>query len=258
MIFGTFLLRVDGAREATLDDLSKVVKLGQETYPKGKYLYHIHSEIVENRFFWMSCDYDDAQRFRNYVVDSATMATENNPRTKNQVELRYQLFVCYDVDKHFLYLNDMHKHRFVEEYMSFSTQMEFKINNVYASVDDFCNHIKYLRRFKYVQVDNLFAKSGDVFQNVADMWGRDAPDKIQLEIGYGDIPINKGRPIISRLFRKREQFESVIVVGCDDEGMEQTFDFSSVIKRIEISPVKDQDEYYDPIEVRTLLLEKLR
>ena len=52
--------------------------------------------------------------------------------------------------------------------------------------------------------------------------------------------------------------KEVIVIGVDDEGVEQTFDFSSVIKRIDISPIKDENEQYDPREVRELLLAELR
>ena len=50
----------------------------------------------------------------------------------------------------------------------------------------------------------------------------------------------------------------VIIVGCDDAGVEQTFDFSSVIKRVEIFPAKDENEHFVPAEVRTLLLAALR
>ena len=53
-------------------------------------------------------------------------------------------------------------------------------------------------------------------------------------------------------------YSNTVVIGCDDEGVEQTFDFSSVMKRIEISPQKDENEHYDPQEVQRLLLTELR
>ena len=74
MRFGTFLLRVDGVREAELDDFRAVVDHGPKIFQPEhqRYLYVVETEIIENRFFWMSCEYDDEVRFRNYVVDSTT------------------------------------------------------------------------------------------------------------------------------------------------------------------------------------------
>lgn len=47
---------------------------------------------IENRFFWMSCEYDDAVRFRDYVIDKGTGERMPNPRSKDQVEPRQQFF----------------------------------------------------------------------------------------------------------------------------------------------------------------------
>lgn len=42
------------------------------------------------------------------------------------------------------------------------------------------------------------------------------------------------------------------------KGELSTFDFSSVLKHLVISPVKDENEHFDPTEVRNLLLRELR
>lgn len=258
MKFGTFLLRVDGVREATIEDLKQVCAVGSKFYQRGKNLYTVDTSIIDDRFFWMACDHDDAESFRDFVVNKSTEEKEPNPRNKAQVELRKQLFVCYDVEKHFLYINDLTRRPMVTAYLHDSTQNEFKINNVYASVDEFCNRVKYIRGFRYTQVYDLFSKDGDLFNQVADLWGLDTPEKIQMQMTYGDIPIHRGRPLIDRFNRNRDEFKDVIIIGCDDKGVEETFDFSSVIRRIEISPSKDADQHYDPEEVKTLLLRELR
>ena len=54
------------------------------------------------------------------------------------------------------------------------------------------------------------------------------------------------------------EFENVVIIGSDDAGVEHTFDFSSVLKHLVISPVKDENEHFDPTEVRNLLLRELR
>ena len=71
MKFCNFLLRVDGIREASIDDFKSVIEKGLRTYrpEHQKYLYSIEMEIIDDRFFWMSCDYDDAVKFRDYVIN---------------------------------------------------------------------------------------------------------------------------------------------------------------------------------------------
>ena len=81
MTFCNFLLRVDGVREASLEDFQAVIKKENRTYrpERHKYLYSIEMEIADNRFFWMSCDYDDAVKFRDYVINSETGERELCP-----------------------------------------------------------------------------------------------------------------------------------------------------------------------------------
>ena len=55
---------------------------------------------------------------------------------------------------------------------------------------------------------------------------------MQLKVGYDDIPVHEGRALIDRFHRKREEFQEVIVIGVDDEGVEQTFDFSLSSKEL--------------------------
>lgn len=260
MKFGTFLLRVDGTREASLEDLKRVCEIGNKTFqPDGqKNLYVIETSIIDDRFFWLACDYDDAASFRDYVVNQNTGEREPNPRSKSQVEPRKQFFACYDTERYFLYINDLNRRPTLVNYLHDAIQKDFQINNVYTSVDEFCNRIKTIRGFRYTQVRNLFSQSGDIFKQVSDIWGLDTPEKIQMKILYGDVPVHAGRALIERFHRCKDQFEDVVVIGCDDAGVEQTFDFSSVIKRIEISPVKDENEHYEPEEVKHLLLSALR
>ena len=124
---------------------------------------------------------------------------------------------------------------------------------------DFCKNIKAIRGFQYTQVDNVFSRGGTLFSQVGNIWGQDLPSKVQLKISYGDIPVHGGgRALIDRVYRHREEFEDVIVIGCDDCGIEQTFDFSSVLKHLVIQPTKDENEHFNPTEVRDLLLSNLR
>ena len=80
----------------------------------------------------MACDYDDAVRFRDYVINKETGEKEPNPRSKEQIEPRQQFFACYDCNTHFLYLNDLTRRSFLQQYLSETLQKDFQINNIYA------------------------------------------------------------------------------------------------------------------------------
>ena len=103
-----------------------------------------------------------------------------------QIHHRQQFFACYDTHTHFLYINDLTRRKTLKDYLSYALQKEFEINNVYASVDEFCNHIKSIRGFRYTQVRNLFSQNGDIFNQVSDLWGLDTPERIQMKITYSN------------------------------------------------------------------------
>ena len=54
--------------------------------------------------------------------------------------------------------------------------------------------------------------------------------------------------------RESGEFEDVIVVGMDDNGLESTFNFSTLISSVEINVIKDDDYRYEPSIVKTLLV----
>lgn len=259
MIFGTYQLLGEKAA-ASLSEMQQVCKIGPHAFEplKQKNLYMLETEIIDDRFFWLSCDYDDAESYRNYVINKETKEREPNPKGKKQIELKKQFFACYDTLTGQLYLSDFNRKATLAAYLSDSIQKTFSIKNIYSSMDEFCAHIKTLRGFRFVQKNNLFSRSGNIFQQIGNMWGQNLPSQVYMKIAYDDMPIHQGRSIIEKLYRQKNEFEEVVVVGHDDNGIESTFDLSSMIKRIEISPLKDDNEQYNPIEVRDLLLSILR
>lgn len=260
MKFGTFLLDYEKNGSATIDGLRLVNERHSEIYqPDGqKNLYVIETEIIEERFFWFSAEYDDAVRFRDYVIDSGTGERQPNPRNEKQVEPRQQFFACFDSNRKHLYISPITMKSVFKRFLVDTSKKEYQIRNIYASLDEFCSRIKIIKGFKFMQVDNLFSRNNDIFKAVTDYSGLDFPDKLQLYVSYGDIPAHKGRALIDRLHRDKDDFENVIIIGTDDSGMEETFDFSSVISRIDIHAQKDDKEHFDPQEVKNLLLAQLR
>ena len=104
-------------------------------------------------------------------------------------------------------------------------------------------------------------KAGEAYNNAVKQ-GQDDPQIQNLPWEVREqlaIPVHGGgRQIIDVFSRHKGEFENVVIIGSDDAGVEHTFDFSSVLKHLVISPVKDENEHFDPTEVRNLLLRELR
>ena len=260
MRFNTFLLDYEGTRSATLEDLKDAHEKHGEMYrPDGhKNLYVIETEIIEDRFFWLSCEYDDALSFREYVIDADTGEKQPNPRSQKQVEPRQQFFACYEDQRQRLFISTQAARSILQRFLTDITQKNYQTRYIYTSVDEFCSRIKTIKGFKFTQVNNLFARQNEIFQAVTAYSGLDVPNKLQMKVSFGDTPVHQGREFVDKLKRNKEEFEHIIVIGADDSGVEQTFDFSSIIEKIEIDIHKDETEHYDPQDVKQLLLSKLR
>lgn len=87
----------------------------------------------------------------------------------------------------------------------------------------------------------------------------DLPEKSKIRLDYGATPIGAAKNALRDWKMKREsgEFEDVIVVGMDDNGLESTFNFSTLISSVEINVIKDDDYRYEPSIVKALLVNQL-
>ena len=122
--------------------------------------------------------------------------------------------------------------------------------------------LKYLKKLKFTQQRNIMnvADNESIFMQQVSELGLDMPDKITMQIEYPNTLIGSLRNGIQNIKKKREQgyFKDIVLIGVDDSGIEQSFDFSSVVKNIEILTHKNEDERYDKEEVERCFFEKIR
>lgn len=257
MKLNSYQIEVDGIELLSKADAEATIKKGNSKFRDGKMLYLVNSKMVQDRFLWISCDYDNVQNFNGIVVNENTLETQPNPRKKEQVEPRQQVFVLYDTEKYILYISDLNRRAFVKNYLSETLQKHIKIKPIYHSVEEFCGVVKTIKELRFVQVDNLFARQSDVFSLACDQTGLDVKS-LQVKIGFGYTPVETAHPLLHRFKLHRDAYEKVIIVGVDENEIEHTFDYSSILKHIEIHLNKDDNEHYDSEEVLSELLKELR
>ena len=117
MKFSAMLLYVND-RLPILSVLKQLQQVARPLYRKGNYLYDIEQELVADRFYCMYFQYENENLYSNRVIDVTDDSVKENPRPKSQVEMRNQLFACYDLKNGKLYVSEYAKKAAVTNYIS--------------------------------------------------------------------------------------------------------------------------------------------
>lgn len=165
-------------------DISKIVSDGRNKYEHINEVYLIEKEYVENRYLWMYCQYDNAKLYGEVVLDTKREKKLKNTRKKNEVELRKQLFVIIDIQTQLVYISDISKKSVVKEYLSEELQADVIVKNVYSSLEEFQEAVKYLKKLKFTQHRNIqnVADNESIFMQQVNEMGLDMPEKITMQI----------------------------------------------------------------------------
>ena len=259
MKFSAVLLYVND-KFPDLSVFRKLKQVGQTYYRKDNYLYTIEQDIIADRFHWMYFQYDNESLYTNMVIDTTDNSAKENPRPKHQVEMRSQLFACYDLERHILYVSDYQKKATITDYIADMLQVSASTKNVLRSVDDFLDVVTQLKSVSFTQRRTLFTSAEDsTFRKQANIYGLDLPERSKVKLDYGSSPIGTFKNAMRNWKSKRDsgEFEDVVVVGLDDKGFENTFNFSTMISSVDINVIKDDDYRYEPIGVKAKLINLL-
>lgn len=259
MKFSSMLLYVDDEfpSEKTFEQL---LYKGTKQYRKGNNLYSIDQTFDNDNSYWMYFQYDNEFLYTDKVVDTVDNSEKDNPRPKSQVEMRYQLFACYDFNRKLLYVSDYSKKSTITDYISDMLQVSTNVKNVLTSIEEFTSIYKCLKSVSFFQRRSIFTLSDDsIFKKQANLFGLDLPEHSKLKVDYGNSPVGIVRTVLQDWKQKHDsgEFEDIVLIGVDDSGFESTFNFSTMVASIEIELQKDENFRYNPQMVKALLLAKL-
>lgn len=259
MKFSSMLLYVND-EFPTKQVFEQLLDVGGTLYRKGKFLYSVEKAFVSDSHFWIYFQYDNENLYSDTVIDTTDNSSKSNPRPKSQVEMRSQLFACYDLKRNLLYVSDYSKKSTVTDYIEEMLQKPTIVKNVYKSLDEFVSVVKYLKSVTFTQRRTIFTSTPEsIFQRQANMFGLDLPEHSKLKLDYGSSPVGIAKTALQNWELKRNsgEFEDVLIVGLDEVGFESTFNFSTMISSVEIDLARDENDRFNPDSVRTLLLAKL-
>lgn len=130
------------------DDVKKIISFGKNKYEHNNEVFLIEKKIVDNRYLWMYCQYENSKLYGEIVLDTEKEKQHKNTRKKNEIELRKQLFLILDTESHLLYLSDIAKKGAIKTYFSEELQADIIIKNLYSSLDEFQKSVKILKKFQ--------------------------------------------------------------------------------------------------------------
>lgn len=261
MKFKNFDLIIDN-KTPSKDDILKVFEIGPSGIPLyGTHLYQIEKYYIEERFLWLYCEYDNPNLYNETVLNKDTGEKEKNPKKSNQIELRNQLFVCYDLKKNILFFNDVNRKGFIKHYLNHTLQKDIEIKNIYISIEDFEKNIRCIKNMRFVQHRNLVNLSAtSLFTEQQTRLGLDAPKKISTQIDCDNMPVQQAKKFFNSLSgaQQKGEFEDIVVVGLDDQDIEQIFNFKTLVQSITVDIDKDENKMLNPDEVKRIFLNELR
>ena len=120
-----------------------------------------------------------------------------------------------------------------------------------------------MKSIKFIQHNSIANNTNErnsPFEQVSNIYGCDAPERLVMKLDYNNTPIEKFADCIKKfkMGKDQGQFEHIIIVGEDTEKVEHSFDFSSIISSVQVLLNKDDNGRYDPSEVQNMFLELIR
>lgn len=158
-------------------------------------------------------------------------------------------------------MSNMDKRPFLKKYISDSLNKTAEIKNIIHSLEDFENAVKIIKSATFIQMRNIMNTApNSIFARTANIFGLDAPERLYLKADCGGSPIENVKQMLRSFKNKRHngEFDNIIIVGEDDAGVEHSFDFSSIIQSVGISPSKNENGHYNSDDVQNLLLIEIR
>ena len=263
MIFSEYNITVDN-RKINKEDINNFIKINNisKRFEYKDKFYEIESKFAEERFWYIYIKFDD-NVYNNKVWDTNDDKIKPNPKTRQQVEFRHQIFICYDLKEDLLYSSKsikQMKKTMIQDMIEQNIGKKCYIKSIIADLKEFKNQVSSLTKIKFTNTRNLISLQDgydDMFKpTILNPYGLDAPSKLIIE--YDKIPFDKNLLDLIKKDKDNGKFKNVVIVGktIDEDTIE--LDFSNLTQKIIIDVNKDKNGMYDEKDVLSSLLNKIK
>jgi hypothetical protein len=228
-------------------------------YTQEESVFSITSEMIKGEGLWVSIRYGNTKPYSPELVSKDYEVAENQ-RHIDQAELRNQLFLFYSLRSKQLYTTNLRLKSTVSEYFKQCYGGNVVVCNIYQTLDEFLERVKTINDVRLIARRNLFSELTDLFQNSTDICGLGGPEQIDIDIKFAKEKLtDQFKDFMHKWLLKRDQGEldKLICVGRDDSEMEQIFNTSTLVSKIEVEASKDKYGMYDPEKVKDGIISKV-
>lgn len=258
--FKTFQLIIDN-KMPNLQDFEKVCQERDEIFKDQPFLFQVQTKLTDdNNYFILSAKYENETLYSNMVYNVKVEQNQKNPKSPDQIELKKQVFVCYNLENDILYISNLNKKTFVENYFTSRLKKKVRIKNIYTSIDEFSKKIKALKEVKFIMKKDLINHEERIYKE-ENIYGLDYAEKAYLTVGFGKKSVKElPKKFLENLFGKSKyntKSREIEAIGFDDNDVTQIFNSESVMEEIGISVDKEKNGLINPEEVWKQLFYKL-
>ena len=255
---------VIGDNSPSADVLRPAFSDKEDNYSDNGTLYSISKENLNDKYFWFSAKYGISRPYSETVYNTKDRKEEQNPRKEHQIERGKQLFGLYCINRHELYLSNTKNKSWLKKYLGKKLSQEVVIKAFLKSMDEFIKQIKSIEKVKFVTKKNLFNSDGEImniFPNPKDLYGLGVPESFTLEANFANArPTPSFIQQLRKMVRWKNNCEAslLLCIGRDDKSFETIFNIDSLIQKLIVEVAKDDQGFYDPIEVRQALITEIK
>jgi hypothetical protein len=244
---GTFLSVNDNA--ISIDEFKRQIPEDTYTLTENKRV-HIYKYTYNENYLKITFGDGSAMPRNPNVFDVETKTTLPNPRQPNQAEPR-ETFGLIDFTTGFLWLSNSRKRNSLLDF--FRTKFDSKSKLVSKDVYDeqkFIETLKKLDDIRLSAVPNLFSQSNVLTEKLAEEINGYEATSAQLHFHYQDkIVGNSLLEKIKSIFQNRNNFNSIVISGRDENNLGMLFNADGFSRKIEFKASIDENEMFLPDEV---------
>lgn len=247
--------------EISVEDLDKLqIKHKDDRGEEVLMIKKITKTILVDRFIGIYFLEGDKYPYSDTVVD-ANLEEHKNPRGSNEIELDKQYFVLIDTKTQRIFLSDLKKKNLTKKWFEDKLKMDIDIKSI-INEEDFINKIQSVNQISFTLVPNLFNSADESVLSkklLEDIYGFGA-SKAKLDLFYNNSSVSDTiKEKFKSLIGRKDEFESITVIGRSDENFESVFNLGEIINKINVDVNEDgETQFVDPIEVFNRLIELIK
>ena len=246
LYFSSHQLIIGNGPTINKEALNKIFKEERVIFEYKKNYHIVETSVVDDRFFWIYSNYGKPLPRTNHIIDTETHEKTDNPRKKEQIEPKEQLFAIYDDVSRVFYISDQRQRSFLEDFLKHKAENDVVIKNQYKNVDEFLDEITSVETISFTGFNDLFSTGGDLMTPLKNIFGYAEPAEFYIKAKYSVKKNDLITNWIKSLFGKKEsaKLKTLVCIGRDDSGMEKIFNTSSFINKIGILTEKDDQSLF--------------